>query len=178
MDEESRNNGSRELNPSTSQGAQAYGSQDAAHNTQSQRAVRLEDLLPERVTEGSVLDQMLSDLVQSVDEPGGLLRLLNRIWDVADDRTTRPHGNVRRSNIKIDQFPTTQISEQQAGDECTVCLLDYKVGETVRQLPCGHCFHTDCLTTWFRQVSAVWCSCKLQYMNISVLNSHIYKVTR
>merc|ERR1719453_1809797 len=32
---------------------------------------------------------------------------------------------------------------------CTVCLGDMKVREVVRSLPCGHRFHSECLSKWW-----------------------------
>lgn len=33
---------------------------------------------------------------------------------------------------------------------CTICLVDYKKTERVRQLPCKHNFHDQCITTWLK----------------------------
>lgn len=44
-------------------------------------------------------------------------------------------------------IPSVDISKQQAenGDQCAVCLETFEVNETVRQLGCEHCFHTECM---------------------------------
>nr|XP_014341558.1 PREDICTED: E3 ubiquitin-protein ligase RNF126 isoform X2 [Latimeria chalumnae] len=54
---------------------------------------------------------------------------------------------------KIQSLPTIQITEEQAGSglECPVCKEDYAIGETVRQLPCNHLFHNDCIVPWLEQ---------------------------
>lgn len=35
--------------------------------------------------------------------------------------------------------------------DCVVCLEFYKCGEVVKLLPCGHCFHRDCIDCWLLQ---------------------------
>ena len=35
--------------------------------------------------------------------------------------------------------------------DCVVCLENYKCGELVKLLPCGHCFHRDCIDCWLLQ---------------------------
>ena len=35
--------------------------------------------------------------------------------------------------------------------DCVVCLENYKCGEIVKMLPCGHCFHKDCIDCWLLQ---------------------------
>ena len=32
--------------------------------------------------------------------------------------------------------------------KCLVCQFAYEEKETVRKLPCGHCFHAECIDTW------------------------------
>ncbi|CAL9696348.1 unnamed protein product [Knipowitschia caucasica] len=54
---------------------------------------------------------------------------------------------------KIKSLPTIQITDEHvaSGLECPVCKEDYSVGETVRQLPCNHMFHNDCIVPWLEQ---------------------------
>ncbi|XP_030631655.1 E3 ubiquitin-protein ligase RNF126 isoform X2 [Chanos chanos] len=54
---------------------------------------------------------------------------------------------------KIKSLPTVQITEEHvgAGLECPVCKEDYSEGESVRQLPCNHLFHNDCIVPWLEQ---------------------------
>ncbi|XP_072338194.1 E3 ubiquitin-protein ligase RNF126 isoform X1 [Scyliorhinus torazame] len=51
---------------------------------------------------------------------------------------------------KIKTLPTVEITDEHVGCgvECPVCKEDYSVGETVRQLPCNHLFHNDCIIPW------------------------------
>uniref|UniRef100_A0A3Q3KMM2 RING-type E3 ubiquitin transferase n=1 Tax=Monopterus albus TaxID=43700 RepID=A0A3Q3KMM2_MONAL len=54
---------------------------------------------------------------------------------------------------KIKSLPTVQITDEHvvSGLECPVCKEDYSVGENVRQLPCNHMFHNDCIVPWLEQ---------------------------
>ncbi|XP_075463992.1 E3 ubiquitin-protein ligase RNF115 isoform X1 [Ascaphus truei] len=51
---------------------------------------------------------------------------------------------------KITSLPTVIVTQEQVdmGLECPVCKDDYTVGEQVRQLPCNHFFHGDCIVPW------------------------------
>ncbi|KAG7238243.1 hypothetical protein INR49_031095 [Caranx melampygus] len=55
---------------------------------------------------------------------------------------------------RIKSLPTISITEEHvgAGLECPVCKEDYSVEESVRQLPCNHLFHNDCIVPWLEQV--------------------------
>ncbi|XP_031418972.2 E3 ubiquitin-protein ligase RNF126-like isoform X2 [Clupea harengus] len=54
---------------------------------------------------------------------------------------------------KIKSLPTIQVTQEHvgAGQECPVCKEDYSEGESVRQLPCNHLFHNDCIVPWLEQ---------------------------
>ncbi|KAK7124464.1 hypothetical protein R3I94_018737 [Phoxinus phoxinus] len=52
----------------------------------------------------------------------------------------------------ISSLPTVSISSEQAACrlECPVCREEYSVGESVRQLPCLHYFHSNCIVPWLQ----------------------------
>ncbi|XP_035491016.2 E3 ubiquitin-protein ligase RNF126-like isoform X3 [Scophthalmus maximus] len=54
---------------------------------------------------------------------------------------------------RIKGLPTIRITEEHvgAGLECPVCKDDYSVEERVRQLPCNHLFHNECIVPWLEQ---------------------------
>uniref|UniRef100_A0A8C8I7I5 RING-type E3 ubiquitin transferase n=1 Tax=Oncorhynchus tshawytscha TaxID=74940 RepID=A0A8C8I7I5_ONCTS len=54
---------------------------------------------------------------------------------------------------KIMSLPTVLITQEHVGSglECPVCKEDYSAGENVRQLPCNHLFHNDCIVPWLEQ---------------------------
>lgn len=50
----------------------------------------------------------------------------------------------------IDSLPTVKIAQEQIDMkvQCSVCMEDYILGETVTKLPCEHLFHKDCIVPW------------------------------
>jgi len=39
-------------------------------------------------------------------------------------------------------------AEDDDGLQCTVCLIDFSLGDMLRTLPCGHEFHAECIDSW------------------------------
>ncbi|KAG5676158.1 hypothetical protein PVAND_006007 [Polypedilum vanderplanki] len=51
---------------------------------------------------------------------------------------------------KIDEIPKCEITQEQVNSklQCSVCWEDFQLKETVRQLPCSHVYHEDCILPW------------------------------
>jgi hypothetical protein len=82
-----------------------------------------------------------------------LLRLGERLGDVKQERWEM----VSKDWIK--QLPTFEYESADATKsatlddsemKCLVCQCEYEEGETLRRLPCGHCFHSDCCDQWLQ----------------------------
>ena len=39
-------------------------------------------------------------------------------------------------------------AEAAAPPSCRICHCEYRAGERLRQLPCGHVFHKECIDEW------------------------------
>ena len=52
---------------------------------------------------------------------------------------------------KIKQFHRFEADESYVGDQCQVCLEEFKVGRLIKQLNCGgrHSFCSVCIDQWF-----------------------------
>jgi hypothetical protein len=44
-----------------------------------------------------------------------------------------------------------RIEHTVVADACLVCLGSFAPHESVRKLPCGHVYHTECIDAWFEQ---------------------------
>ncbi|KAM9322688.1 E3 ubiquitin-protein ligase RNF126-like isoform 1-T1 [Pholidichthys leucotaenia] len=78
-------------------------------------------------------------------EVGAVLAwVLNQIENVAPPPAYRE---------MIKNLPTISITEEHvsAGLACPVCKEDYSVQDNVRQLPCSHFFHNDCIVPWLER---------------------------
>lgn len=57
---------------------------------------------------------------------------------------------------QVDNLPVVKINDEQVKNnnlQCTVCMDDFQVGDSARQLPCEHFFHEDCIVPWLNLVS-------------------------
>ncbi|CAE8704523.1 unnamed protein product [Polarella glacialis] len=99
--------------------------------------------------------QQLSDL-----PPGLQMLLMNtealaggyeeRLMEV-QEMLTRRRGMANETIDQIAQsrFVATGREDQQV--TCMVCLCNFETDEEVRQLPCNHVFHCECIDEWLRR---------------------------
>jgi hypothetical protein len=84
-----------------------------------------------------------------------LLRLGERIGDVKEERW------ALIAHEKIRQLPTLSWRRSMAdGKEenhtlvkCQVCQFPYEGDDELRELPCGHYFHRECVDSWLQTKS-------------------------
>ena len=90
-----------------------------------------------------------------------MLRLGEEIGDVKQERWALV------AQQHIDKIPTLKFHPSMAeGKEknhtevrCQVCQCEYEDQEELRRLPCGHCFHTECVDQWLKTQDTC-CFCK------------------
>ncbi|MCL7030366.1 hypothetical protein MKW94_009159, partial [Papaver nudicaule] len=61
--------------------------------------------------------------------------------------------------------------------ECSICLANYTDNEELRELPCAHFFHVDCVDKWLKEnVSCPLCKCDIRQtsgnLHTSTVNPH------
>lgn len=75
----------------------------------------------------------------------------------------------RLTNAQVrEKFPAfhydpERFVEQPLDDECVICLDDFEEGMRIRQLPCGHVFHSTCIARWLIERSATCPLCKADF---------------
>ncbi|KAL1562789.1 RING-type E3 ubiquitin transferase [Salvia divinorum] len=73
-------------------------------------------------------------------------------------RTTAVDDNVVDMLPRI-TFGSVNLSAP-IGETCTICLEDYKHGESLKILPCRHGFHSSCVDSWLTKCATFCPVCK------------------
>jgi len=84
-----------------------------------------------------------------------ITQLLNQL-----DNTGPPPAD----KTSISSLPISKITQKQVDDscECSICRDEYKLDESVKELPCKHLFHPDCVDPWLDlHDSCPICRCNL-----------------
>ncbi|XP_016146693.1 E3 ubiquitin-protein ligase RNF115 [Sinocyclocheilus grahami] len=78
---------------------------------------------------------------------GGLDVVITQLLGQSENTGPPPAGKEMISSL-----PIVSISSEQAACrlECPVCREEYSEGESVRQLPCLHYFHSNCIVPWLQ----------------------------
>jgi len=80
-----------------------------------------------------------------------MLRLGERIGDVKSERWAQVAQQKIDRLIIVEFDPEKVRRKKDVNDsdvKCLVCQEEYCKGEHMRQLPCGHCFHKECVDQW------------------------------
>lgn len=88
------------------------------------------------------------------------------------DLQSTERGASRSAIKKLPQFVFTETHLDIMNDigqspTCTICLGDYEDKEILRLLPCGHCFHAECVDAWL-QINRVCPICKVDVYDLLV----------
>ncbi|PYI36666.1 hypothetical protein BP00DRAFT_881 [Aspergillus indologenus CBS 114.80] len=100
--------------------------------------------------------QFSSETIVLRPEPARLKEVEDRAASIHSSRSGSGTYSPPRVN---DRWHKHRLSRSQT--TCAICLDDYVPGEsTVRELPCGHIFHPDCIDTALTQSSSLCPLCK------------------
>ena len=90
--------------------------------------------------------------------PPQILQGLNQFHD-----TLRP-VIVRPSEHHLNENTFVYRSEVSLNDNCSICQDPMEAGQETRTiLSCSHCFHRECIDTWFQEhVRCPTCRCDVR----------------
>jgi hypothetical protein len=84
------------------------------------------------------------------------------------------HTTERGASLaNIQKFPKFHYTDDHVhimkeigqSETCTICLGDYEEAEQLRLLPCGHCFHAECVDAWL-QINRICPMCKVDVYDL------------
>jgi hypothetical protein len=91
--------------------------------------------------------------------PAQTHNLLSPTIDAGTGTKTVPLS--RRSSAPVPTAPPNDVSSAFSQPTCPICLDDFESNETqVRELPCRHIFHPDCIDTFLISNSSLCPMCK------------------
>eukprot|EP00486_Rosalina_sp_Unknown_P007155 CAMPEP_0201573772 /NCGR_PEP_ID=MMETSP0190_2-20130828/17811_1 /ASSEMBLY_ACC=CAM_ASM_000263 /TAXON_ID=37353 /ORGANISM="Rosalina sp." /LENGTH=452 /DNA_ID=CAMNT_0048001123 /DNA_START=877 /DNA_END=2235 /DNA_ORIENTATION=- len=69
------------------------------------------------------------------------------------------HGMGHGVSDSWQRLPTRKLTEKdveilrksEEKKTCSICMMEFDIDDTTRQLPCFHEFHKDCVDQWFKQ---------------------------
>lgn len=100
---------------------------------------------------------------------GGLDAVVSQLLNNLDNST----GPPPMAKNDIQNLPNVCVTRDQIEKnlQCSVCMDDFKLEEQVKQVPCGHCYHKDCIVPWLELHNS--CPiCRKIFDPISEVNDH------
>ena len=89
-----------------------------------------------------------------------MLQLGEAIGDVKKERWKMVANEHIHSlpTLQFNREEVEQLDENDSRRKCLVCQFVYEQGQTLRTLPCGHCFHSECIDQWLKDTdSCAYC---------------------
>ncbi|XP_010537205.1 PREDICTED: E3 ubiquitin ligase BIG BROTHER-related [Tarenaya hassleriana] len=65
---------------------------------------------------------------------------------------------------EISRLPSSKFgseTSQRKDEMCSICHTEYKSGDTIKTLPCGHAYHEHCIAEWLAK-KKICCVCKAE----------------
>ncbi|KAF8689169.1 hypothetical protein HU200_041952 [Digitaria exilis] len=85
-----------------------------------------------------------------VPDPNGWPGLLPQPQAAAGDHRSSKRARVAASREAI--LGLQEVTGRHCfGEECAICLNDFRADETLRAMPCSHAFHQHCISEWLRR---------------------------
>ncbi len=79
---------------------------------------------------------------------------LDQLMQQLAENDSNRYGAPPASRSAIEAMPTIRIRHEHLGTDaaqCAVCKDEFEIGSQVRQMPCKHMYHEDCILPWLAQ---------------------------
>lgn len=81
--------------------------------------------------------------------PAGLEQLIQQLAENDPNR----YGTPPASKDAVEKLPTITVDDELLNSElnqCAVCQDEFEKGSQVKQMPCKHVYHDECLLPWLK----------------------------
>uniref|UniRef100_A0A7S0HBM6 RING-type domain-containing protein n=1 Tax=Hanusia phi TaxID=3032 RepID=A0A7S0HBM6_9CRYP len=120
------------------------------------------NVMPRTRAEGRIppLRQLLTSLKRRPVVDGGLSEyFVGELFRRASKNYRMNRGSPPASSYAIDALESDKQTEQSS--TCAVCQLE--LDGDAKRMPCGHCFHEDCIVPWLqRHNTCPCCRCEVE----------------
>ncbi|KAL6861698.1 hypothetical protein ACP4OV_017398 [Aristida adscensionis] len=79
---------------------------------------------------------------------GGLEQLIQQLAENDPNRYGTPPAAKSAVAALPDVSVSADMMQADGGAQCAVCMDDFHLGASAKQLPCKHVFHKDCILPW------------------------------
>jgi E3 ubiquitin-protein ligase RNF13 len=81
---------------------------------------------------------------------------------VVSFKKRRQRTECRRAVEKLTtrSYTPPALGEGEEASPCTICLEEFRAGDKVKALPCGHEYHRECIDPWLLEKSSLCPLCK------------------
>ena len=95
--------------------------------------------------------QHMNSLNEQIEDRQPLEFQLNRGNQSSESNRLQHQKNNRGlSKKKLNMLPKINADSQHVGDDCTICLMEYKKKQPLLKLHCGHVLHIECGRKWLK----------------------------
>ncbi|CAG8449523.1 7434_t:CDS:1 [Acaulospora colombiana] len=124
------------------------------------------DVTESAMLEGKNEGKEETDGMDDIDEDEEQSR--NKLSRKASTRSTRSQRSLRAidnaaiiySSPNADTTSSDHISNSETRETCAICLDDFDDGDEIRELPCRHWYHVECIDPWLTMKSSSCPLCK------------------
>lgn len=129
----------------------------------------MERCLPRETPRAELTQQQKADRVKAILEKHTRLTTYAE-WILAErikhSEATTPNEGIPETAEPLDPPMVRELSsrlgsspkeEEVWATDCAVCLSEFEKSEPVRELPCDHIFHDECIQSWFAKAKTAAC---------------------
>lgn len=67
-----------------------------------------------------------------------------------NDTNPTPASEEKINQLELHTIDEKDLESDRYKKECSICLNDYELNETIKILECSHFFHSECIDQWFK----------------------------